>query len=315
MSITSEQEQHLYHVIKHGIARSNRYHVEIPLPKSLTGDSSNGQSSSSIFSVFGVNILDKVTSILSNRQGEETRGLAMTCEQTELPGRSFTTSDTKYSGEYFKQPYNSVYSLHNFTFHISQDMYEKIIIDKWMDYIINAGTQEVAYYDNFITDITITTQDTANRDVYSIVLKDAYPVYVNPVTFSHNESNSYCILIVQFAYRRWEVKGSQSSNAVSSLAHTPFGKFLTPILSNPIVKEATNVLKVNGIDLEGDALQYYNMADKILKNTTNSNINKTVTLLNSITTEVKSNNKISAGQAASIISMIRSASGVLSDKK
>lgn len=312
MSNNNEQEQHLYHVIQHGIARSNRFNVEIPLPAALT--SSSSESKSSLFSVFGVDVIDKVTSILSNRHGESARGLAMTCEQTELPGRSFTTSDTKYSGEYFKQPYNSVYSFHNFTFHISQDMYEKMIIDTWMDYIISNSTQEVAYYDNYVTDITITSQDVSNRDIYSIVLKDAYPVYCNPVTYSHNEDNAVCILIVQFAYKRWEVKGSSSSSAVSSLSQTPFGKYLTPILSNPIVKEATNVLKVNGIDLEGDALQYYNMADKLLKNTTNSNINKTVTLLNGISSEVKRNDKISASQAASIISMIRSTAGALSSK-
>lgn len=314
MSDTNEQEQHIHHIIKYGIARSNRFGVEIPLPKALQGSSDSSSSKSSLFSVFGVDILDKVTSVLSNRHGESTRGLSMTCEQTEMPGRSFTTSDTKYSGEYFRQPYNSVYGLHSFTFHISEDVYEKIIIDTWMDYIINHKTQEVEYYDNYVTDITISTMDTSNRETYSVVLKDAYPVYCNPVTMSFNETNSYCILIVQFAYKRWEPLSASSTTDVSSLSQTPFGKYLTPILSNPIVKEATNVLKVNGVDLEGDALQYYNMADKLLKNTTNSNINKTATLLNSMTTEIKQNDKISPSQTASIISMIRSASGVLSKK-
>lgn len=311
MSNTNAHQEHMYHVIKYGIARSNRFNVMIPLPKAIQGNDTSS-SKSSLFSVFGVDVLDKVTSILSNRKGEEVRGLAMTCEQTEMPGKSFTTSDVKYSGEYFRVPYNNVFGLHSFTFHVSGDLYEKAIIDTWMSNIINEKTQEIEYYDNYVSDITISTLDTQGKETYSVVLKDAYPVFCNPVTMSHNESDSGCILIVQFSYKRWEPLTTTASSGVSTLAETPLGKFLTPVLANPIVKEATNVLKNNGIDLEGDAVQYYNMADKLLKNTTNSNINKTVSLLNGMQTNVKTNNKISASQTASVISMLRSAVGSLS---
>ena len=324
---SSAHEEHMNALLRYGIQRSNRYEVTIPLPKSLGGTSSSSASGrtsqSGQHSLFGydtsidifgfkIDVLDSITSIVSNRAGDQVRGLSLMCEQTEIPGKSFSTTDVKYNGDYFRMPYSNVYGLHSFTFNVSQDGYEKAITDKWMDTVINIGTQEIGYYDDYTTDVTISLLDTQDHKSYSVRLIDAYPVFSNPITVNQSENNTVALLMVQFAYRKWEIVGSESNSGLaSSLSETPFGKYLTPILSNPVVKQATSVLKQNGIDLEGDAVQYYNMADSIVKGTTGSSINKSTTLLNGMINQVQSDHKINANQTAKVISMLRNTIGTL----
>ena len=86
---------------------------------------------------------------------------------------------------------------------------------------------------------------------------------------------------------------------------------MTEILSNPVVKEATDWLKENGIDLEGEAMNIYNMVDDIVKNTTGQSINKSVSLLNGMIASVEVKGKIGAEQKAGVIRAIRESMKIL----
>lgn len=299
-------KDHLRYVIDHGIARSNRFQVLIPLPPFMqkkTVQQATGQLS---LDIFGVDVGPILSAFLGADRKEVTRGLDIMCDQTDLPGKSFTTSDVKYNGDFYKLPNTVVYSLHNFNFHPSEDMYEKNLIDAWMSAIININTQEIMYYEDFTTDITINMMDTNDRVVYTAILKDAYPIYNNPITLNHGEKDMAAIMMVQFAYRKWFRAGEQQTNntGLNRLSQTALGQYLTPILSNPVVAEALNMMKDRGIDLEGDALEYYKMADNIVQNTTGTSINHSVGLLNGMIAQIKLSDNITGTQAADLLRIL-----------
>lgn len=309
--------EHFASIIKNGVARSNRYQVLIPLPNFMNGNTKKKQEQSSTWTVYGVDVFKSLGKILGASSGELTRGLDLTCEQTEIPGKSFTTSDIKYNADFYRLPSSVVYGLQPFTFRSSRDMLEKDVIDTWMNGIVDIQTQAMMYYEDFTVDITINQLDINDNVVYSVVLKDAYPSYCNPITLSASETNMVSLMMVQFSYRKWYRVGKNEEGqqkGLGRISETPFGSILTPIMSNPVVSEAMSVMKDKGINLEGDAMDIYNMADKIVKNTTGSSINKSTSLLTSMVGQVKLNKNITSAQSARLIQQINLAVSKLNGK-
>ena len=299
-------------ILKNGVARTNRFEVLIPLPSMVAGDSSNvSQERSTSFNA--KDVLKLVSSFYGAGSGEVARGLNYMIEQTEIPGKNLTTTDVRYNGDYFKLPYAVVYGGQQFTFRVSRDMYEKNIIDDWMNFIFNPTTHEIAYMDDYVTDITVNQLDEQDNITYSVILKDAFPVMCNPLTVSNEEQNQYHRLAVQFMYRRWEKPGQRNSGGgISSLSQSPLGPLLNPILSNPAIQKGLDIFeRETGIDLDGEAANVYNQVDEIVKATTGSSINRSVSLIESIKAATEGNDKISDTQKARVIEIIDDTLGSL----
>lgn len=307
------------HVLKHGLAKPNRFQILIPLPRGLQQGVDGGRSD-----IFG-RVRDRVSSVIGERafdigadalrvvgsiyglgSSEVTRGLDYMIEQTELPGKNLVTTDIRYNGDYYKLPYGVVYGAQNFTFRVSRDMHEKNIIDDWMNLIFDPNRHEVGYMDDYAVDIHISQLDEQDNIVYTTVMKDAFPSMVNPLTVSNEERDQWHRLSVQFMYRKWIREGEDSGNtSVGSLSRTPFGPLVTPILSHPAVQKGLEVFERNtGIDLEGEAVAIYDQVDSIVKNTTGQSINKSVSLIESIRATTEGNNKLTSDQQGKILDII-----------
>lgn len=303
MSTTSE---HFAYVLKNGLARNNRFQVIIPLPPALQRKSSNVlQDKTSSF--LNEDVIELIQSF-AGTSTEVTRGLDMMIEQVELPGKNITTTEVKYNGDFFKMPYAVVYEAQQFVFRASRDMYEKNVLDEWSNLIFNPRTHEVSYMDDFVTNIIINQLDEQDNIVYSVLLKDAYPVMQPGIILSNEDTNQWMRLSVSFMYRRWERVGeseNKPNSVVDSLSDTPFGPIVTPVLANPAVQKGLEIFEKNtGIDLEGEAVNVYNQVDELVKNTTGTSINKTVSLIEGIRAATESNDKITATQKAKIIEII-----------
>ena len=303
-------QAHFNSVLKNGLARSNRFKVTIELPSKLT---SGNQSSQTTKDTLLTKAIKVVTRIISAYNGSTVRGLSMMCDQTEIPGRNLITSETSYNGDLMKVVYGTLYGMQPFTFHVSRDMYEKTIIDKWQELAYDPINHTSSYLDDYTANITIDVLDQADSVVYTVKLKNAFPINCNPITVSNSERDSLIPLMVTFAYKRWvRPDQEQSDNGLlSSLSQTPFGPYVTPFLSNPVVKEATDWLKDSGIDLEGEAMNIYNMVDGVVKNTTGQSITKSTTMLNGIMASVQTNGKITDEQKGGLIRGIREAISIL----
>lgn len=304
--MSNSLQQYIAYITKHSISRSNRFQVIIPLPAALQRKASEANQSR-LNRIINSEVVKVMSSIFGAGSTETTRALEMMTEQTELPGKQITTSDIKYNGDFYKLPYSVVYAAQQFTFVVSRDMYEKNIIDEWMNLIHDPVTHEVGYHDDFVTNIIINQLDVADNIVHSVMLRDAFPMISNPLVVSNAEENMAHRLMCMFAYRRWErVSESENiRNAATRLAETPLGPYVAPILSNPAVQKALEVFeRQTGVDLEGEAVAVYNQLDDVVKSTTGTSVNKSASLIEQIRARTLNNDKISAQQKADLIEIV-----------
>jgi len=186
-------------------------------------------------------------------------------------------------------------------------MYEKSIIDEWMNLIFDPKTHAVGYMDDYATNITINQLNEQDEIVYSVVLLDAFPTVCAPLTLSNDDRDTYARLQTMWMYRRW-VKAEQNvdvTNGVSSLTQTPLGPIVAPVLSNPAVQRALDTLEnQTGLDLEGEAVNIYNTVDEIVKGSTGSSTNQTASLVEGMKAQAEVNGNISEDQKAKLIGKI-----------
>jgi hypothetical protein len=300
-------KEHTAHVLKHGLSRTNRFQVLIEIPSAMqTFEKTKDKEKSKLASMFG-EVVKVIKVFTGGNSAEITRGLDVMCSQTEMPGKTINTAETKYNGDVHKMGQSLMYGNQQFVFKVSKDMHEKSIIDEWMNLVIDPISHEVGYLRDYATTITIMQLDTEDKVVHSVSLIDAFPVMVNPMTLSNLEQNNVHELMVQFAYRKWvNVALDEPDNGLAnSLMQTPLGPYLAPILSNPVVQRGLDYVEnATGLDLEGEALNIYNQVDGIVRQTTGESINKTVGLLNGMKASIGVNDKITNNQAGQLIDLI-----------
>ena len=292
------------YISKYGLARTNRFQVTIPLPNSVLSELDSKQTNASILNVTS-NVVTTIQYFKGNGSYDAARGLDLVCTQTELPGKTINISETKYNGDVFKMGNAIQYGQQQFVFKVTSDFYEKIIMDLWMDKIIDPITHEIQYLEDYSVPITITQLDMQDRGVFSVIIDDAFPVFLNPMTLSNNEHNNTHELMVQFAYRRWLPLNTKQQNGITNLSQSPLGPYLSPVLSNPAVQRGLEVIKdKTGLDISGEAANIYNQVDNVVKSTTGTSIGKTSSLLNNIKATIATNGKISSNQQSEIISYV-----------
>jgi hypothetical protein len=275
------------------------------LPDALLPEVSNtAQEKTSTF--FGSDTIKLIKSFLGGGT-EITRGLDIMVESTDIPGKNLTTTEIKYNGDFYKVPYAVVYETQQIMFKCSRDMYEKNIIDDWMNLIFDPTTHEVAYMDDYATNIIINQLNEQDEIVYSIILKDAFPTMCAPMTVSNEDRDTYARLQCQFMYRRWirAEENVNNGNGVSSLTQTPFGPIVAPFLSNPAVQRALDTVEnQTGLDLEGEAVNIYNGIDEVVRNTTGSSVNRSASVLEGMKAQIGTNGKISNDQKGKLIGKV-----------
>jgi hypothetical protein len=308
----STYKQFAAHIQKHGLARTNRFKIIIPLPEKLN-EKFNSVSASPNKSKLAeaIGSIVKVVRIFTGPGNTEfTRGLEIMCMQTELPGKTINTSEGKYNGDVFKVGSSITYGNQQFTFKVSQDMYEKNILDAWMNLIVDPITHEVGYFKDYAVSITVFQLDAEDNITHGVILHDAFPVMTNPMVLSNAEMNNVHELMTQFAYKRWENYdvSQEKDNFFGSLSRTPLGPYLTPILSNPVVQRGLEYLKQNtGLDLEGEGVNVYNQVNKIIENSVGLSAGRTVSLINKTKVSMESNNKVTPNDKSKLSTYINGA--------
>lgn len=98
------------------------------------------------------------------------------------------------------------------SFYLDRQMQVKRFFDTWMASIVNAGTHNVAYQSDYITEMTIRQlSDGGNQDprgsterpTYAVTLQEAFPRSMNLVDLNTGAQNQTSRLTVVFAFRKW----------------------------------------------------------------------------------------------------------------
>jgi hypothetical protein len=129
---------------------------------------------------------------------------SMFAEGTQLPQTRINTSQMRMWGSPRLMPQWAEYGGDNLSinFYLDREMTIKRFFDAWIDSVVNRQTSTVGYYNTYITDIQIHQLDEQDVSNYGVILKEAYPIAVNPVQLDMGNVN-VSRLSVTFAYKKW----------------------------------------------------------------------------------------------------------------
>ena len=185
MFISHENRQLL--ISKYGVAHPAKFEVRFTVPKGF-------RDSSAI-----------VTSEFDQQIVESGNRLSLACEQTDMPGKLFSTVDQKINTVSTFLPYGTVFEDVVMTFRCSDDMFERKFFEDWQLLIQNPITKSYGYYENYISDIEIFEYDSElNRVVHGVRLIEAYPFVVSPYTLQNDAQNTYKQQSISFKYKEWK---------------------------------------------------------------------------------------------------------------
>ena len=147
-----------------------------------------------------------------------TNRLSWLCDTINIPSRSLTTTEFRTYGLPVKRPYGSVYTESQMEFLCTKNMGEKKFFDAWLNYVFDNNSYDIAYYDNYVTDIDIyhldrSASDTSDLDksTYHIKLIEAYPTLVGEISMNHT-ATEILKLPITFTYKKYVHADNNSSS-------------------------------------------------------------------------------------------------------
>jgi hypothetical protein len=215
-----------------GLAKSSRFKVILPIPKLLSErfEDSLGSNLANIANDFTDviqrtgnqnNVTERNSSY--SWKNDATRWLALQCESTELPGKSFTTSDVKVYGPTFKVPNQTTYNDISLTFLCNSEFSERKLFDAWLEVIRSPNTHNFRFPraadggSTYMTQITIIQYNDFVKQIYALELEDAFPIGITSQQVSWAE-DSFHRLTVNFSYYKYRTiyDGKYDTNDILS---------------------------------------------------------------------------------------------------
>lgn len=127
------------------------------------------------------------------------------CDQVQIPGLSLATIQNRSFGEFREVAYEKLYGDLQMSFYVDNNMSVKKIFDDWMNIIQNPTSRNFEYYDNYVTDMQIEVQDTANRTRHRTYIYEAYPKTIAPIQLDY-ASKDVMKLQVAMQYKYWKTE-------------------------------------------------------------------------------------------------------------
>ena len=149
----------------------------------------------------------KFTKIPSIALGSSTyQDLNIMCESAVLAGRNVQSLLDRQYGLNREVAYNGpTYNPITLSFLCTKDYTEKRILDRWNNMIVDISKgYDVAYYNTYIGEMTVSALDVTGKTTYSIHYKECWPKTVNGVELNHSTQNAAARVTVEMAYAYWE---------------------------------------------------------------------------------------------------------------
>ena len=158
---------------------------------------------------------------LSLGQGANLPHLNLMCESAPVAGRTVQSILDRQYGVNREIAYNGpTYTPITLAFLISSDYAEKRIFDRWNDHVVSIKKGwDVAYYKDYIGEMTITTLDRDLTPMHIQKYHECYPKTVAAIELNHSTTNTPVRLTVEMQYAYWEtndlaVQQNQTSAAL-----------------------------------------------------------------------------------------------------
>lgn len=161
-----------------GLARSNRFRVEIPIAQSILSIPNSEFSPSS--------------------NGD----MMLYCDSVQLPGMNYSTTQNRSYGEFREIPYDRLFDNINLTFYVDSDMKVKRFFDTWMSTIVNPNDRTFGYYTDYCVNSKIYVNDMEDNTTHIVNLYECYPKTIGSIQMDY-ASREIIKLNVTMSYKYW----------------------------------------------------------------------------------------------------------------
>ena len=161
---------------KEGLARNNRYRIELNKPASLANNDT-------FFN------MEKIQ---------------MYCEQVNIPGLNVNTFGTRSYGETREAPYEFNYDPINLTFYSDTGMNIKYFFDSWIKSIQRGNSRTYNYYNDYTCPMKIIVQNIDDEEIYKVTLHEVFPKITMPILLDYG-SKDVMKVSVTLEYKYWDV--------------------------------------------------------------------------------------------------------------
>tara|TARA_B100001750_G_scaffold246107_1_gene267465 strand:- start:900 stop:1508 length:609 start_codon:yes stop_codon:yes gene_type:complete len=148
--------------------------------------------------------------------------LNIMCESAVLAGRNVQSLLDRQYGLNREVAYNGpTYNPITLSFLCTKDYTEKRIFDRWNNMIVDISKgYDVAYYNTYIGEMTVSALDVTGKETYSIHYKECWPKTVNGVELNHSTQNAAARVTVEMAYAYWESSDIKTNGVGTSVTPT-----------------------------------------------------------------------------------------------
>lgn len=255
--------------IKYGVHRANRFMVTIPLPKEVANFIDSQESSNGGFLPKWAQDTVNFGMVALGMNSNGDRSLQFMCRATEMPGTQFSTEQTEHNGHTFKYATGIERESLNFTFQLSGDFNEKLIMDKWKSIVVNEESRVVGYIEDYSSDIEIIALDASDNPIYKVVVLDAYPTTINSISLNKLSTDQASALDTSWTFNRLSPKAITDTN--ETFIPGSIGGIVEGIKNGDLDQAAYSarllVLQAKNGNFTGEAAALYARINSIVKDT------------------------------------------------
>lgn len=129
------------------------------------------------------------------------KDISLLCKSTSFPMTMLRTVENRDFGMPFQIPTQMQHEDVMMTFYVDSGMQIKMFFDRWIDCAYNSKTNEIGFYDDYKSLITIKQLDQAFETTYSVELIECYPKVVSSIQVDNQSTGAVEELQVTFAFR------------------------------------------------------------------------------------------------------------------
>lgn len=312
MSILAERIRSQF--IRHGVQRSNRFAVTIPLPKELNAIISDTETDGLIPA--SVRKAINLGGILLGLNSNGDRSLQFVCRATDVPGFQMDTQSVTTNGIDFKVATGINREQIAFSFQLSEDAYEAQLLHNWRSLIINEETRKLGYYDDYVVDIQIDMLDINDKSVFTTYILDAWPTTVNSVQLNRLSTDmantvetSWTFSRVSPTSRRDTAEGTGFSSGIPG----SIGGILDGIANGDLESAAYAarqlVVQAQEGNFSGEAAAIFGKINEITRNTTGVSVTEMDKVGKQLEQMVNKASGIGSSDRTSLLNIVSKLSG------
>jgi hypothetical protein len=150
------------------------------------------------------------------------RDLFMYCDNAQIPGLNFATTQARTYGEFREMPYEKLFDVVTLSFYVDNDMKVRRFWESWINKIQDPYSRHVNYYDNYVGTVIVYVYDVNNNNRYAVTLEQAYPKTIAAIQLDSQSRDMMKISVtIQYKYFRTSFFGEPTeSQRVASGAFT-----------------------------------------------------------------------------------------------